>query len=75
MNLLTNCISAKSAPQVLSKVTVVFFLLNFLIIGLCNSSTYSSLGIFLIPLSDVFYQKIYRILKQVHVVIHHILDL
>ena len=44
--LLFNCISAKSAPQILSiKGDYTFLLLNFLIIGLCNSSANSSLDI------------------------------
>ena len=77
LNLLINCISARSAPQILSiKGECTFLLLNFLIIGLCNSSANFLLEIFLfsIPLPDVFYQKINRPLKQVHVDIHHILD-
>ena len=48
LNLLTNCKSAKYAPQILSikgKCTVL--LLNFLIISLCNSSVNSFLEIFL----------------------------
>ena len=39
LNLLINCISAISVPQILSnKDYCTFLLLNFLIIGLCNSS-------------------------------------
>ena len=39
LNLLINCISARSAPQIFSiKGECTFLLLNFLIIGLCNSS-------------------------------------
>ena len=39
-DLLINCISAGSAPQILSiKDECTFLFLNFLIIGLCNSST------------------------------------
>ena len=74
-NLLINCISARSAPQILSiKGKCTFLLLNFPIIGLCNSSANSLLEIFSfsIPLPELFYQKIYRPLTQVHVDIHHI---
>ena len=46
-NLLINCISAKSAPQILSiKGECTFLLLNFRIIGLCNPSAN--------PLSEIF---------------------
>ena len=39
LNLLIYCISAKSAPQILSlNPELTFYFLNFLIIGLCNSS-------------------------------------
>ena len=58
VNLLINCISAKSAPQILSiKGECTFLLLNFLIICLCNSSANSSLEIFsfLIPLPEDFF--------------------
>ena len=68
-------ISARSAPQILSiKAECTFLLLKFLIIVLCNSSANSLLEIFsflTVPL-DVFYQKIYKPLMQVHVDIHHI---
>ena len=77
LNLFINCISARSAPQILSiKGECTFLLLNFLIIGSCNSSANSLLEIisFLLPLPEVFYQKIYKPLKQVHVDIHHISD-
>ena len=38
-NLLINCISARSAPQILSiKDECTFRFLNFVIMGLCNSS-------------------------------------
>ena len=56
LNLLINCISTKSEPQILSvEGECTFLLLNFLIIGLCNSL----LGIisFLIPLFAVFRSK------------------
>ena len=77
LNLLISCISAKSAPQILSiKGECTFLLLNFRIIGLCNSSANSLLGIFsfLILLPEVFYQKICKPLKQDPLDIHHILD-
>ena len=42
LNLFINCISARSAPQVLSiKVECTFSFLNFLITGLCKSSANS----------------------------------
>ena len=47
LNSLINCISARSAPQILSmKGECTFLLLNFLIIGLCNSSANYLLEIF-----------------------------
>ena len=60
LNLLINCISARSAPQTLSiKNECTFLFSNFLIIGLCNSSAYSLLEIvsFLTVSSDVFLSK------------------
>ena len=57
LNLLINCISDRSAPQILSiKDDCTFLFLNFLVIGLCNSSANSLLEIilFLIPLPEVF---------------------
>ena len=66
LNFLINCISAKSAPQILSmKGECIFLLLKFLIIGLFNSRANSLLEIFslLIPLPGLFYQNIYRPLK------------
>ena len=46
-NLPINCISARSAPQLLSiKVECTFLFSNFLIIGLFNSSANSLLEIF-----------------------------
>ena len=68
--LLINCISARTAPQILSPKGECIS--NFLIIGLCNSSANSLFEIFpfLIPLPE----KIYKSLKQGHVDIHHILD-
>ena len=53
LNLLINCIFARSAPQMLPiKGECTFHFLNFLIIGLCNSSANSLFEIFsfLIPL-------------------------
>ena len=58
LNLLINCISAKSTPQILSiKGDCTFLLLNFLIMRLCNSSANSLLEIFLIPPTEVFSSK------------------
>ena len=54
LNLLINCISARSAPQILSiKGEYTFIFLNFLIAGLCNFSANSLLEIFPIPLPKV----------------------
>ena len=53
LNLLINCISARTAPQILStKVECTFLFLNFLIIGLRSSSAYcwSDIFSFLMPL-------------------------
>ena len=61
LNLLITCISARSARQILSiKGECTFLLLNFLMIGLCNSSINSLLGSF-------FYQKIYKPNQQMFV--------
>ena len=60
----------------LYKTSELFFSQFFLIIGLCNSFANSLLEIILfltIPI-NVFYQKLYWPLKQVHVDNHHILD-
>ena len=47
LNLLIDCISAKFVSQILSiKGECTYLLLNFPIIGLCNSSANSLLGIF-----------------------------
>ena len=47
LNVLFNCISARSAPQILSmKGECTFLLLRFLIIDLCNSYANSLLEIF-----------------------------
>ena len=76
LNLLINCVSARSAPQRLSiKDKCTFLFSIFLIIGLCNSSAncWSYIFSFSIPLPEVFfYQKIYKPLKQDPFVIHHI---
>ena len=50
LNLLINCIPARSTAQILSECT--FLLLNFLIIGLCNSlaNSWSEMFSILIPL-------------------------
>ena len=46
LNLLNNCICAKSAPQILSrKSECIFIFSNVLIIGLCNSSAKTLLEI------------------------------
>ena len=58
LNLLGNCISARSAPQILSiKGECTFLFSNFLIIGLCNSSANFLLDLisFLIVPPEAFY--------------------
>ena len=57
-DLLINCISAKSAPQILS-IKGDFLSLNILIIGLCNSFASSLLEkfSFVIPLPEIFLSK------------------
>ena len=60
LNLLINCISSRSAPQILSiKGDYLFLLLNLLITGLRNSAVNSLLNIFsfLIQLPEVFLSK------------------
>ena len=60
LDLLINCISAKSAPQILSiKGDCTFLSLNVLIIGLCNSSANSLLEkfSFVIPLPEILLSK------------------
>ena len=77
LNLLINCISARSKPQILFiKVERTFLFLNFLMIGLCNFAANSLLEIFsFVTVSpEVFYQNIYKPLKQFHDDIHHISD-
>ena len=55
LSLLINCISARSATQILSiKVECTFLFLNFLIIGLCNSSANSLFEIFSFLIADLF---------------------
>ena len=74
-NLLVNCISARSTPQILSiKDHCIFCLLNFLIIGLYNSLADSWFNKLAISTPPTFYQKIYAPLKQDLFDIHHILD-
>ena len=66
LNLFINCISARSAPQILSiKGEYTFLFLNCLIISLCNSSANSLLNIisFLTVPPEVFYQKNYKPFK------------
>ena len=71
LTLLINCISVRSVPQIFSVKTKCTFLFpDPLIIGLCDS-----FANFLLFFLNIFYQKIYKPLKQVHVDIHHILDL
>ena len=58
--LLINCISARSALQILSiKGRCTFLFANFLIISLCNSSANSLLEkiSFLVGTTELFYQK------------------
>ena len=60
LNLLINCISARSAPQILSiKGDCAFNNCAFLIIGLCNScaNCWSANFSFLIPLPEEFLSK------------------
>ena len=55
LNLLINCISARSAPQILSiKGDSTFLLLNFIITGLCNSSANSCVAEFKGRLFEIF---------------------
>ena len=50
--------SATFAPQILSiKSDCTFLLLNFLIIGLCNSSVYSLLEIFSFLIADLIAER------------------
>ena len=60
LNLLINCLSTRSAPQILSiKDVCTFLFLNFLIIHLCNYCANSLLDInlFLTVLPEVFLSK------------------
>ena len=55
LNLLLNCISAKSAPRTFSiKGECTFPLLKFLITGLCNSSASSLLEAISFLVADLF---------------------
>ena len=77
LNLLINCILARSAPQVQSiRNDCTFLFLSFLIIGFCNSSANSLFEIFsfFILLPDVFSQTIYKPLKKVPIDIPHVLE-
>ena len=77
LNLIINCISERSASQILPiKDKCTFLFLSFPIIGLCNSSAncYSEIFSFLIRPPEVFYQTFYRPLKQNLFDIHHIFD-
>ena len=88
LNLLINCILARSAPQILfMKSECTFLFSNILIIGLFNSYANCWFGILIFDattskfrvtkfsdcarVAEVFYQKIYKALKQVHIDIHH----
>ena len=65
-NLLVNCISTKFAFHIFSiKGGGTFLLLNFLIIGYCNSLANFLQGVFsfLTPLLEAFYQKLFKLLK------------
>ena len=76
LNLLINCICARSVPQILYiKDDCIFLFSNFVITGMCNSSPNSLLDSisFLIALSQDFSSKICKPLKRVHVDIHDIL--
>ena len=59
LNLLINCISARSAPQIWSiKGEYTFCFLNFLIIGLCNyNNSWSGIFSFLVLLPEAFLSK------------------
>ena len=77
LNLLISCISPISSPQMLSlKGECTFLFLNFLITDMCNASANSLLEMisFSTVPPEVFYQKVYKPLKQCYVDIHHILD-
>ena len=66
-----------STPNIVNKRSMYFSFINFLIIGLCNSSANFLLEIFLllIPLTEVFFiKKMYKPLKQDLLDIHHISD-
>ena len=59
LNSLINCISARSAPQVLSIIDECTFLfLNFLIIGLCNSSANCLLN-YLSPANKILFTIVF----------------
>ena len=55
LHLLINCISIRSAPQILSiNDDCTFLFLNFLIIGLCNSSANSLFEMFSFLIVELF---------------------
>ena len=67
LNLLTNCMSARSVLQILPiKCECTFLFSNLIIIGLCNYSANSLLEIisFLTDPPDDFYQKSYKKFKH-----------
>ena len=79
LKFLMNCISARSAPQILSlKSECTFLSLNLLITGLYSPSANSKGRCFLKyshfwhHYQKLLYQKIYRPLKQVRVDVRHI---
>ena len=90
LNLLINCISAKSAPQIIFiKDDHTFSFLNFLIIGLCNSSAnfcfdINSLlttppGNLFVHVAEAlaledFLSRNFKPLEQIHVDVHHVLN-
>ena len=74
LDLLINCISTRSAPQILSiKGGFTFPFSNFLIIDLCNSSVYSLFEIFLF-LITLLPNLFACVAEQSPFDIHHILD-
>ena len=71
LNLLINCISVRSAPQILSIIdeyTFLFFFFNFLIIGLHNSSVNYLFEIFSFLTANIFHvaQMSNRARKRYH---------
>ena len=82
----SNCISARSVPQILSiKGDYTFSLLNFLMIGLCNSSAncWSDIFSLLIPLpanlfasvAEVFLSKSFFMKNLVSIIFNQFLGI